>query len=267
MRNLEIINSEIASLEAQLETAKTALYAVEDNHKNLIKETWVAQLGNILEEGDVITNSYDDGISISRIQVRTDRSGKEYNYNQEIYSISRPSYGREKGSMPFQISTYSTTVDNEFEFDRLITVGKVAAFIKENNKNLVETFRISSPWNSAEQKEVYRLGDALRLLNNEKSELQRQALLAKLETEGVEFAPDKYNHYPSLDARWDWSIRNICKIKVVRKTASGKSADIEVVTRYKDWNGNTHDDVSTADKVRMDKVESLLSYYRESIVA
>ncbi len=266
MRNLEIINSEIASLEAQLETAKSALYVVEDNHKNLIKETWIAQLGDILEEGDILENDYSEGIRVKRIQVRTDRSGKEYNYNQEIYNICRSSYGSKEG-MPFQISTYSTTVDNDFEFDRLITVGKVAAFIKENNKNLIEAFRISSPYNSAEQKEVYRLGDALRLLNNEKSEFQRQALLAKLETEGVEFAPDKYNHYPSLDARWDWSIRNICKIKVVRKTASGKSADIEVVTRYKDWNGNTHDDVTTADKVRMDKVESLLSYYRESIVA
>jgi hypothetical protein len=266
MRNLEIINSEIASLEAQLETAKTALYAVEDNHKNLIKETWVAQLGNILEEGDILENDYSEGIRVKRIQVRTDRSGKEYNYSQEIYNICRSSYGSKEG-MPFQISTYSTTVDNDFEFDRLITVGKVAAFVKENKTNLIETFRIASPWNSAEQKEVYRLGDALRLLNNEKSELQRQALLAKLETEGVEFAPDKYNHYPSLDARWDWSIRNICKIKVVKKTASGKSADIEVVTRYKDWDGNIHDNVTTADKVRMDKVESLLSYYRESIVA
>ncbi len=266
MRTLEIINSEIASLEAQLETVKSALYVVEDNHKNLIKETWIAQLGTVLEEGDILENDYSEGIRVKRIQVRTDRSGKEYNYSQEIYNISRSSYGSKEG-MPFQISTYSTTVDNDFEFDRLITVGKVAAFIKENNKNLIEAFRISSPYNSAEQKEVYRLGDALRLLNNEKSEFQRQALLAKLETEGVEFAPDKYNHYPSLDARWDWSIRNICKIKVVRKTASGKSADIEVVTRYKDWNGNTHDDVTTADKVRMDKVESLLSYYRESIVA
>lgn len=266
MRTLEIINSEIASLEAQLETAKSALYVVENNHKNLIKETWIAQLGNILEEGDILENDYSEGIRVKRIQVRTDRSGKEYNYNQEIYNICRSSYGSKEG-MPFQISTYSTTVDNDFEFDRLITVGKVAAFIKENNKNLVEVFRISSPWNSAEQKEVYRLGDALTLLKNEKSDLQRQALLDKLETEGVEFAPDKYNHYPSLDARWDWSIRNICKIKVVKKTASGKSADIEVVTRYKDWDGNIHDNVTTADKVRMDKVESLLSYYRESIVA
>jgi len=266
MRNLEIINSEIASLEAQLETAKTALNAVQDNHNNLIKETWITQLGTILEEGDVLENDYSEGIRVNRIQVRTDRSGKEYNYKQEIYNICRSSYGSKEG-MPFQLSTYSTTVDNDFEFDRLITVGKVAAFIKENNKNLVEAFRMGSPYNSAEQKEVYRLGDALRLLNNEKSELERQALLVKLETEGVEFAPDKYNHYPSLDARWDWSIRNICKIKVVKKTASGKSADIEVVTRYKSYDGTTHDDVTTADKVRMDKVESLLSYYRESIVA
>ena len=97
--------------------------------------------------------------------------------------------------------------------------------------------------------------------------MQRQTILTRLETEGVEFVADKYNNLPSLEARWDWSIRNIFKIKVVKKTASGKSADLEIITRYKDWDGNIHDNVTTADKVRMDKVESLLSYYRESIVA
>lgn len=266
MRNLNIINLEIASLEAQLETAKTALYAVQDNHNTLIREIWTSMLGSILQEGDIVSNSYDNGIRVTRVQVRTERSGKEYNYNQEIYSISRSGYGSKEG-MPFQLSTYSTTIDNDFEFDRLITVGKVASFVKNNQAPLIEAFRIASPWNSDEQKEVYRLDRELLTLRNEKSTLEHNALLTKLETEGVEFAPDKYNHYPSLDARWDWSIRNICKIKVVKKTASGKSADLEVVTRYKDWDGNIHDDVTTADKVRMDKVESLLSYYRESIVA
>lgn len=266
MRTLDIINSEIASLEAQLETAKTALFAVEDNHNNLIKEIWISMLGSILQEGDVVSNSYDSGIRVTRIQVRTDRSGKEYNYNQEIYSISRPSYGS-KESMPFQLSTYSTTIDNDFEFDRLITIGRVAAFIKNNQAPLMEAFRIASPWNSAEQKEVYRLGDALRLLNNEKSELERNMRLAKLETEGLEFTPDKWNHYPSLDVRWDWSVREIFKIKVVKKTASGKSADLEIVSRYKKWEGGFEEHVQTVDKVRMDKVESLLSYHRDQLVA
>lgn len=266
MRNLEIINSEIASLEAQLETAKSALFVVEDNHKNLIKETWIAQLGTILEEGDAVESDYSDGIRVNRIQVRTDRSGKEYNYKQEIYSISRSSYGSKEG-MPFQLSTYSTTVDNDFEFDRLITVGKVAAFVKENKVNLVETFRLGSPWNSAEQKEVYRLGNELSTLRNEKSNVERQAILAKLETEGVEFSADKWSNFPSLEVRWNWSVRSIFKIKVVKKTASGKSADLEIVTRHKTWEGTFQDNVTTVDKVRMDKVENLLSYYRESIVA
>jgi len=266
MRNLEIINSEIASLEAQLETAKSALYVVEDNHKNLIKETWIAQLGTILEEDDILENDYNDGIRVNRIQVRTDRAGKEYKYRQEIYNISRSSYGLKEG-MPFQLSTYSTTVDNDFEFDRLITVGKVAAFVKENKTNLVETFRLGSPWNSAEQKEVYRLGNELSTLRNEKSELERQAILAKLETVGIEFSADKWSNLPSLEVRWDWSVRSIFKIRVIKKTASGKSADLEITTRHKTWEGDFQDNVTTVDKVRMDKVESLLSYYRESIVA
>lgn len=266
MRNLNIINSEIASLEAQLETAKTALYAVQDNHNTLIREIWTSMLVNVLEEEDVVSNSYDSGIRVTRIQVRTDRSGKEYNYNQEIYSISRSTYGSKEG-MPFQLSTYSTTVDNDFEFDRLISVGKVAAFIKNNQAPLIEAFRIASPWNSAEQTEVYRLDRELMTLRNEKSQIENDTRLAKLETEGLEFTADKYNNLPSLDVRFDWAVRNIFKIKVIKKTASGKSADLEIVTRHKTWEGNLVDNTTTVEKVRMDKVESLLSYYRESIVA
>ena len=266
MRNLDIINSEIASLEAQLETAKTALYVVQDNHSTLIREIWTSMLGSILQEGDIVSNSYDSGIRVTRVQVRTERSGKEYNYNQEIYSISRSGYGSKEG-MPFQLSTYSTTVDNDFEFDRLITVGKVASFVKNNQDALIEAFTIASPWNSAEQKEVYRLDRELQTLRNEKSTLEHNALLAKLETEGVEFVADKWNHLPSLDVRWDWSVREIFKIKVVKKTASGKSADLEITSRYKKWEGGFEESTQTVDKVRMDKVESLLSYHRDQLVA
>lgn len=266
MRNLDIINSEIASLEAQLETAKNALYVVQDNHSTLIREIWTSMLGSILQEGDIVSNSYDNGIRVTRVQVRTERSGKQYNYNQEIYSISRSSYGRTEG-VPFQLSTYSTTVDNDFEFDRLITVGKVASFVKNNQDALIEAFTIASPWNTVEQKEVYRISGELQTLNNEKSQIENDNRLAKLETEGLEFMADKWNNLPTLDVRFDWTVRNIFKIKVIKKTASGKSADLEITSRYKTWEGTIQDNITVVDKVRMDKVESLLYSYRDQLVA
>jgi len=266
MRNLEIINSEIASLEAQLSTAKSALQIVEENYGALIKETWIAQLDTILDEGDIVDNTYHESISVKRNQVRTERNGKKYDYSQEIFSIYRPSYGSSE-DVPFQLSTYSTAVDNDFEFDRLITVGKVAAFMKENSKNLIDTFRISLPSQSAEQKEVYRLQREIGLLQNEKSKLEDHMRLTTLETVGIEFTPDEYNDYPSLEVRWDWEVRGIFKIKVIRKTASGKSADVEITSRFKKWEGGFDECVQTVDKVRMDKIGSLLYHYRNAIVA
>lgn len=266
MRNLEIINSEIASLEAQLSTAKSALQVVEEHYEVFIKKTWIAQLGTILNEGDIVDNTYHEGISVKRNQVRTERNGKKYDYSQEIFSIYRSSYGSSEG-VPFQLSTYSTVVDNDFEFDRLITVGKVAAFMKENSKNLIDTFRISLPSQSAEQKEVYRLEKEIGLLQNEKSKLEDDMRLTTLETVGIEFTPDKYNGYPSLEVRWDWEVRGIFKIKVLRKTASGKSADVEITSRFKKWEGGFDECVQTVDKVRMDKIGSFLYDYRNAIVA
>ena len=78
---------------------------------------------------------------------------------------------------------------------------------------------------------------------------------------------DKWNNLPTLDVRFDWTVRNIFKIKVIKKTASGKSADLEITSRYKTWEGTTQDNITVVDKVRMDKVESLLYSYRDQLVA
>ena len=265
MTKVNIINSAIASLEAELVTVENAISALDLEYKNQVVETWKSKLADLLDEGDLIVNDYSSGVRINRIQVRTNRDGEQYDYAQEILSISRSEYGKELTG--FNLNTYSTTVDNNFEFDRLITVGKVAAFIKENREALRTEIPTSSVWDSENYKEKYRIQNEIRTLQNEKHEIERSSALSKLYNEGVEFTAERPYDLPRLEARWDWSISNICKIKIVKKTASGKSADLEVTTRYQSYDGTISEQVTLADKVRMDKVESLVLYNREKVVA
>jgi hypothetical protein len=265
MTKLNIINSAIASLEAELVLVEKEISALEQEHRNQVVEIWKSKLEGLLNEGDTLVNDYSAGVRIHRNQVRTKRDGEQYNYAQEIFSISRSEYGEEMTG--FNLNTYSTTVDNNFEFDRLITVGKVAAFIKENRESLRTEFPKNTVYDSEALKEKYRIQNEIRTLQNERWSTERQVVLDKLETTGVEFTTEREYDLPSLEARYNWTLNRICKIKIVKKTASGKSADLEITTRYKNYEGEVTEQVTTVDKVRMDKVQETVLYHRGKIVA
>ena len=165
MKKLEIINSAIASLEAELVTVENTISALNEEYRTQIVEMWKSKLAGLLNEGDTLVNDYSTGVRVNRIQVRTKRDGEQYNYAQEILSISRSEYGDEMTG--FNMNTYSTTVDNNFEFDRLITVGKVAAFIKENRESLRTEFPKNTVYDSEVNQERYRIQNEIRTLQNE----------------------------------------------------------------------------------------------------
>ena len=55
----------------------------------------------------------------------------------------------------------------------------------------------------------------------------------KLENkEGISFKSKDGKSLPGLDVRFDWRIGQIKNIRVVGKTASGKSVDLEVVRKW-----------------------------------
>ena len=61
-----------------------------------------------------------------------------------------------------------------------------------------------------------------------------------------------------MDLRWDWTLRGISSAKIINKTVSGKSADVEISTY-----GETP---RVYEKVRMSNVENLLWQYRDYVL-
>ena len=96
----------------------------------------------------------------------------------------------------------------------------------------------------------------------ELSELKEQQLMKQL-MEGVELKmsePTKWSkgRFPELQVKFNWTLRDVKKVKVLKLTTSGKSADLEITQEYKDWDGNVQTATQKVERVRLSNVKSLV---------
>jgi len=106
------------------------------------------------------------------------------------------------------------------------------------------------------------------------SKFEEQAEMEKLENkEGISFKEKDGKALPGLDVRFDWRIGQIKNIRVVGKTPTGKSVDLEVIRSWRRWDDKKdqyikEDKVEVFPKVRFDKVKRLLrnAKYNQLIV-
>ena len=110
------------------------------------------------------------------------------------------------------------------------------------------------------------LTKAINQQQSDIDELTKENILSKLTTEGIELDTNKRknkdSYLPSLDVKFDWTLRSVQALKVLRMTTSKKSADVEVTTR--DWQGGLHK--ITVEKVRMDNILGFVRYNQDIIV-
>lgn len=90
---------------------------------------------------------------------------------------------------------------------------------------------------------------------------------------GISFQEKENISLPRLDVRFDWQIGQIKNLRVVGKTPTGKSVDLEVIRKWRRWDDKkdqyvNEDKVEVFPKVRFDKVKKLLrnARYNQLIV-
>ena len=118
------------------------------------------------------------------------------------------------------------------------------------------------------------LRDAVNDASRDISKFEEQAEMDQLEgKKGISFKEKDGKSLPRLDVRFDWRIGQIKNIRVVDKTPTGKSVDLEVIRKWRRWDDKneqyiTEDKVEVFPKVRFDKVKKLLrnARYNEQIV-
>jgi hypothetical protein len=118
------------------------------------------------------------------------------------------------------------------------------------------------------------LRDAVNDASRDISKFEEQAEMDQLEgKKGISFKAKDGKSLPRLDVRFDWRIGQIKNIRVVDKTPTGKSVDLEVIRAWRRWDDKkdqyiNEDKVEVFPKVRFDKVKKLLrnARYNQLIV-
>ena len=98
--------------------------------------------------------------------------------------------------------------------------------------------------------------------------LEKETLTEKLTSKGFKFVKAEDGKWsrgrlPELEVKYNWTIGRIKSLRVLRMTASGKSADLEITQKTDKWDDATNayidsEVTNTYERVRMDKVESLI---------
>ena len=101
-------------------------------------------------------------------------------------------------------------------------------------------------------------------ISSEISKIEQDAEMKTLENEGISFkTTEKRGYLPSLDVRFDHSVSRIKNIRVVGKTETGKSVDLQITRAGDRWNeeAQAYDKIELVDvyaKVRLNKVKTLV---------
>jgi len=187
------------------------------------------------------------------------RPHKEYNYDKGMITLRFRDDWKTGEFTNIETSMYSTNDNSQWELERLFTAGEVAKVLLDHGDDIIAKFNshkefYSEEYNAA-QKAKWSCEVDVQKLKDEKNESFLNIAAQKLEGEGLVF--DK-KQKGSLDLRWDWTLRGITSAKVISKTPSGKSADIEISIYG--------EEPRTYEKVRMSNIDVLKWQYRDYVI-
>lgn len=187
------------------------------------------------------------------------RPHPQYNYDKELVTIRISDDWSSGEFTKIKTSMYSTNDDSKWELERLVTAGEVAKVLLDYEDDIIAKFNSYKESFSEEYDEARKAKWAcesdISKLKDEKNQTYLDLAKSLLEGEGLIFDKDRKG---TVDLRWDWTVRGITSAKIVSKTSSGKSADIEI-SCY----GETP---RTFEKVRMSNIEALLWQYKDYVL-
>ena len=278
MTHLESLNLRYKQLDQELkalESRETRIYYRGENQKKLMLKKAFESFSN---------DKFD--IEASEIRVSLVPKGDKYNTKVE-YSLDTRWRSDERERIQYSKLKhngnyfYNNMEDRKNFNDALVEAEARMEFMKiavEKDKQIQSDWLLiddryaqltSKFWDSKKE-----LRKAISEVSLDISKLEEQAEMDKLENEnGISFEGKNDYSLPRLDVRYDWEISQIKNVRVVGKTPSGKSVDLQVTRKWSKWDNEKkeyidEDKVEVFAKVRFDKVKRLLrnARYNELIV-
>jgi len=247
IKNFEIVK---ATLLEKKEAIQKRIDALCDESKEevteLFKEVFAEQLASY---ADVILRANSNAVAF--------RIG-----NKDLCNIYSRRYYNTKG---YYLNTYATTIEDEFEYKRLIFNGKIAEKILSNQDLIQDTF--DAPFSKEEemnavQEEFYAIEAEIRNQNYKIQEAKKDEIMVKLMGEGMEWETGKM-----FEFNRQWSSYQVKKVRVYNATKSGKTVDLEATYAQYDWDADGNrvegeDRIVTHEKIKM---EYVMGNFRDAI--
>ena len=247
IKNFEIIKATLLEKKKAIQDQIDAL--CDESAKEvteLFKEVFAEQLA-----------SYPD------VELKANRNAVAFRIDRkDICNIYSRSYYNRKG---YYLNTYATTIEDEFEYKRLIFNGKVAEKILSNQDLIQDTF--DAPFSKKEeldaaQEEYYAIEGEIRNQDHKIQQAKKDEVMIKLMGEGMEWEPGK-----TFEFNRQWSSYQVKKVRVFNATKSGKTVDLEVAYAQYDWDADGNrvegkDRIVTHEKIKM---EYVMGNFRDTI--
>ena len=183
-----------------------------------------------------------------------DRAGERSGLSGLFTIRSEFRYG---GELIKELSYYTTTCDNDAEFERLEIIGKVASKLRSVTDE--ELYDFLNEGLEAKKKELselrenrYSLDKAKNQMEKEISQHEDDITLLQLR-EGIDVG-EKGCAWLNVGRKIESS--NVFKIKITEESTSGKTATVEVTSMIYSYNGDEMSYSSTFDRVKVDQLVS-----------
>lgn len=187
------------------------------------------------------------------------RPHDQYNYDKELITLRFKEDWKTGEYTNIETSMYSTNDNSQWELERLFTAGEVAKVLLDHGDDIIAKFNSYKDSFAEEHKAVrdakWSVEADIQKLKDEKNQTYLDLAQSLLEGEGLVF--DK-KEKGSIDLRWDWTLRGITSARILSKTTSGKSADIEISTYG--------EEPRKYNKVRMSNIDVLKWQYRDYVI-
>lgn len=254
MKALEIIDTSIKEKEQRIKDAHSEHYRID-----LLR---IKDIGKVIDKyfaGNEVLEMYDVRTQVFNSKVVFNRSTEDYPNGKEMMTL----YLREQWHFEenedrsyykdLEPNVYTSSDTSSFELERYIIVGAVCKIVLNHRDSILHDLnQADSTWRKSlnEAYEMkYRLNRELSKLELERRTALDNYGLFLLENEGLTFPEER----PNLSIKYNYELRRVSSVKVLKVSSSGKSYDLDVC--YSNINS------AIVERVRRDNVMHLVRFY------
>ena len=253
MTKAQIIDQIIEKKNEELEVVREKFNSIEKERDQKYFETIQGYFGGEFTLEDVyIKHDYSSTFIVKRPH-------DQYDYDKELITIRFRDDWSTGEFINIETSMYSTNDNSQWELERIYTAGEVAKVLLDHGDDILAAVNNTKDAYAEKYNEArdarWSVEADIQKLKDEKNQSYLDIAREKLNGEGLVF---EGNQKGAIDLRWDFTIRGITSARILSKTASGKSAEIEIAT----WDNEPR----TYNKVRMSNIDSLLWQYRDKVI-